>query len=133
MLDSSVSIAQFVADSSVCSASSVVKKSAVPGESAAVARVTTRSHPYCVLGSYVVLYWHEAERVRPTGRRHLQNRLSVVAGWPVGRLPTANWHFIVCEPQSAATGAALYGRVSSAEQKADVTRQLPRLRGGAGY
>ena len=35
---------------------------------------------------------------------------------------------IVREPQTAATGAALYARVSSAEQTADVTRQLQRLR-----
>ncbi len=74
-------------------------------------RVTTRSHLYCVLGSFVVFYRYEAERVRPTGRRHLQDRLSMVAGWPVGCL-----------------GAALYARVSSAEQKDDVTRQLQRLR-----
>ena len=31
------------------------------------------------------------------------------------------------EPQTVATGVALYARVSSAEQKADVTRQLQRL------
>ncbi len=35
---------------------------------------------------------------------------------------------IVREPQTATTGAALYGRISSADEKADVTRQLQRLR-----
>jgi putative resolvase len=51
--------------------------------------------------------------------------------WKAGQLdayqrPTGT--IIVREPQTAATGAALYARVSSAEQKADVTRQLQRLR-----
>ncbi len=45
--------------------------------------------------------------------------------WKAGQLdayqrPTGT--IIVREPQTAATGAALYTRVSSAEQKADVTR-----------
>jgi predicted site-specific integrase-resolvase len=35
---------------------------------------------------------------------------------------------IVREPKMGATGAALYARVSSAEQKDDVTRQMQRLR-----
>jgi predicted site-specific integrase-resolvase len=35
---------------------------------------------------------------------------------------------IVREPQTVATGAALYARVASAEQKADVTRQRQRQR-----
>jgi putative resolvase len=34
----------------------------------------------------------------------------------------------VREPKAVASGAALYARVSSADQKADVTRQLQRLR-----
>jgi len=42
------------------------------------------------------------------------------------QLPTGT--IIVREPQPAATGAALYARVSSAEQKVDVTRQMQRLR-----
>jgi len=51
--------------------------------------------------------------------------------WKAGQLdayqrPTGT--IIVREPQTAATGAALYARVSSADQKADVTRQLRRLR-----
>jgi putative resolvase len=51
--------------------------------------------------------------------------------WQAGQLdayqrPTGT--IIVREPQTAATGAALYARVSSAEQKDDVTRQLQRLR-----
>src|SRR5258705_3582428 len=51
--------------------------------------------------------------------------------WKAGQLdayqrPTGT--IIVREPQTAATGAALYARVSSAEQTADVTRQLQRLR-----
>src|SRR5258705_11135117 len=51
--------------------------------------------------------------------------------WKAGQLdayqrPTGT--IIVRESQTAATGAALYARVSSAEQKDDVTRQLQRLR-----
>jgi len=51
--------------------------------------------------------------------------------WQAGQLdasqrPTGT--IIVREPQTAATGAALDARVSSAEQKDDVTRQLQRLR-----
>ncbi len=51
--------------------------------------------------------------------------------WQAGQLdayqrPTGT--IIVRESQTAATGAALYARVSSAEQKDDVTRQLQRLR-----
>ena len=51
--------------------------------------------------------------------------------WQAGQLdayqrPTGT--SIVREPQTAATGAPLYARVSSAEQKDDVTRQLQRLR-----
>src|SRR5215470_1286672 len=51
--------------------------------------------------------------------------------WQAGQLdayqlPTGT--IIVREPQAAATGAALYARVSSAEQKDDVTRQMQRLR-----
>ncbi|MGH8323524.1 MAG: IS607 family transposase [Steroidobacteraceae bacterium] len=42
------------------------------------------------------------------------------------QLPTGT--IIVREPKSAATGAALYARVSSADQKDDVTRQMRRLR-----
>src|SRR5260221_5384001 len=51
--------------------------------------------------------------------------------WKAGQLdayqlPTGT--IIVREAQPSATGVALYARVSSAEQKADVTRQLHRLR-----
>jgi len=51
--------------------------------------------------------------------------------WQAGQLdayqrPTGT--IIVREPQTAPTGAALDARVSSAEQKDDVTRQLQRLR-----
>ncbi len=51
--------------------------------------------------------------------------------WKAGQLdayqlPTGT--IIVREPQAAATGAALYARVSSADQKEDVTRQMQRLR-----
>jgi putative resolvase len=51
--------------------------------------------------------------------------------WKAGQLdayqvPTGT--IIVREPKAAATGAALYARVSSADQKDDVTRQLQRLR-----
>jgi predicted site-specific integrase-resolvase len=51
--------------------------------------------------------------------------------WKAGQLdayqlPTGT--IIVREPKPAASGAALYARVSSAEQKDDVTRQLQRLR-----
>jgi putative resolvase len=51
--------------------------------------------------------------------------------WKAGQLdayqlPTGT--IIVREPKAAATGTALYARVSSADQKADVTRQLHRLR-----
>jgi putative resolvase len=42
------------------------------------------------------------------------------------QLPTGT--IIVREATPSATGVALYARVSSAEQKADVTRQLHRLR-----
>src|SRR5260370_24784669 len=51
--------------------------------------------------------------------------------WKAGQLdayqlPTGT--IIVREAKPSATGVALYARVSSAEQKAAVTRQLPRLR-----
>jgi putative resolvase len=51
--------------------------------------------------------------------------------WKAGQLdayqlPTGT--IIVREPQTAATGVALYARVSSADQKDDVTRQMQRLR-----
>src|SRR5262249_54054939 len=51
--------------------------------------------------------------------------------WKAGQLdayqlPTGT--IIVREPQTAVTGVALYARVSSAEQKDDVTRQVQRLR-----
>jgi putative resolvase len=51
--------------------------------------------------------------------------------WKAGQLdayqlPTGT--IIVREPQSAATGVALYARVSSADQQDDVTRQMQRLR-----
>src|SRR5260221_13249268 len=51
--------------------------------------------------------------------------------WKAGQLdayqlPTGT--IIVREAQPSATGVALYARVSSADQKADVTRQLHRLR-----
>jgi putative resolvase len=51
--------------------------------------------------------------------------------WKAGQLdayqlPTGT--ISVREPQAAATGAALYARVSSADQTAEVTRQLQRLR-----
>lgn len=51
--------------------------------------------------------------------------------WKAGQLdayqlPTGT--IIVREPKPAATGAALYTRVSSAEQKDEVTRQMQRLR-----
>lgn len=42
------------------------------------------------------------------------------------QLPTGA--IIVREPKAVAAGVALYARVSSAEQKDDVTRQLRRLR-----
>jgi len=42
------------------------------------------------------------------------------------QLPTGT--IIVREPKPSATGVALYARVSSADQKADVTRQMQRLR-----
>jgi predicted site-specific integrase-resolvase len=51
--------------------------------------------------------------------------------WKAGQLdayqrPTGT--IIVREPTPTATGAALYARVSSADQKDDVTRQIRRLR-----
>jgi putative resolvase len=51
--------------------------------------------------------------------------------WKAGQLdayqlPTGT--IIVREPKAVATGAALYARVSSADQKDDVTRQMQRLR-----
>lgn len=51
--------------------------------------------------------------------------------WKAGRLdayqlPTGT--IIVRETKPSATGVALYARVSSADQKADVTRQMQRLR-----
>jgi putative resolvase len=51
--------------------------------------------------------------------------------WKAGQLdayqlPTGT--IIVREPQSAATGVALYARVSSTDQQDDVTRQMQRLR-----
>jgi putative resolvase len=51
--------------------------------------------------------------------------------WKAGQLdayqlPTGT--IIVREPKAAATGVALYARVSSADQKDDVTRQMQRLR-----
>jgi putative resolvase len=51
--------------------------------------------------------------------------------WKAGQLdayqlPTGT--IIVREPKTVATGAALYARVSSADQKDDVTRQMQRLR-----
>src|SRR5215813_5414165 len=51
--------------------------------------------------------------------------------WKAGQLdayqlPTGT--IIVREPQAVAAGAALYARVSSAEQKDDMTRQMQRLR-----
>src|SRR5260221_8704429 len=56
---------------------------------------------------------------------------TVYQWWKAGQLdayqlPTGT--IIVREAQPSATGVALYARVSSAEQKADVTRQLHRLR-----
>src|SRR5262245_50046829 len=39
---------------------------------------------------------------------------------------------IVREPQTAATGVALYVRVSSADQQDDTVRQMPRVRDSAG-
>ena len=54
--------------------------------------------------------------------------------WKAGQLdayqlPTGT--IIVREAKPSATGVALYARVSSAEQKAEVTRQLQRLRDDA--
>lgn len=51
--------------------------------------------------------------------------------WKAGQLdayqlPTGT--IIVREPQTAATGVALYARVSSADQKEDAVRQMRRLR-----
>jgi putative resolvase len=51
--------------------------------------------------------------------------------WKAGQLdayqrPTGT--IIVREPQTAATGVALYARVSSADQKDNLTRQMQRLR-----
>src|SRR6516225_4999658 len=51
--------------------------------------------------------------------------------WKAGQLdayqlPTGT--IIVREPRTVATGVALYARVSSADQKDDVTRQMQRLR-----
>ncbi len=51
--------------------------------------------------------------------------------WKAGQLdayqlPTGT--IIVREPQSAASGVALYARVSSADQKEDAVRQMQRLR-----
>jgi len=51
--------------------------------------------------------------------------------WKAGQvdayqLPTGT--IIVREPKATATGVALYARVSSADQKADVMRQMQRLR-----
>ena len=56
------------------------------------------------------------------------------AWWRAGQLdayqlPTGT--IMVCEAQPSATGVALYARVSSADQTADVTRQLLRLRDDA--
>src|SRR5260221_9604029 len=56
---------------------------------------------------------------------------TVYQWWKAGQLdayqlPTGT--IIVREATPSATGVALYARVSSAEQKADVTRQLQRLR-----
>src|SRR5215471_2383399 len=51
--------------------------------------------------------------------------------WKAGQLDASQLPtgaIIVREPKTPATGAALYARVSSAEQKDDVTRQLQRLR-----
>jgi putative resolvase len=51
--------------------------------------------------------------------------------WKAGQLDTyqlPTGTIIVREPKAAATGAALYARVSSADQKEDATRQLRRLR-----
>ncbi len=51
--------------------------------------------------------------------------------WKVGQLDAYQWPtgtIIVREPQTATTGVALYARVSSADEKDDVTRQLQRLR-----
>jgi putative resolvase len=59
--------------------------------------------------------------------------------WKAGQLdayqlPTGT--IIVREPQTVASGVALYARVSSADQKDDAVRQMQRLRdrlrGGAG-
>jgi predicted site-specific integrase-resolvase len=54
--------------------------------------------------------------------------------WQAGQLdayqlPTGT--VIVREPRLAPSGVALYARVSSADQKADATRQMERLRGYA--
>jgi predicted site-specific integrase-resolvase len=54
--------------------------------------------------------------------------------WQAGQLdayqlPTGT--VIVREPRPAPSGVALYARVSSADQKADATRQMERLRGYA--
>jgi len=56
---------------------------------------------------------------------------TVYQWWKAGQLdayqrPTGT--IIVREAQPSATGAALYARVSSADQKEDVTRQMQRLR-----
>ena len=51
--------------------------------------------------------------------------------WKVGQLDAYQWPtgtIIVREPQTATTGVALYARVSSADEKDDVTRQMQRLR-----
>jgi putative resolvase len=52
----------------------------------------------------------------------------VVEGGQLDAYQRPTGTIIVREPKTVATGAALYGRVSSADQKADVTRQLRRLR-----
>ena len=51
--------------------------------------------------------------------------------WRAGKLDAyqvTTGTIIVREPKTTATGAALYARVSSAEQKDDVARQMQRLR-----
>jgi Resolvase, N terminal domain len=76
---------------------------------------------------FVVVFLHEIERLHPTDRRHLQDRISLVEGGRLDAYQLDTGTVIVRGPlPKSATGVALYARVSSVDQKNDLERQMER-------
>ena len=72
---------------------------------------------------FVVVFLHEIERLHPTDRRHLQDRISLVEGGRLDAYQLDTGTVIVRGPlPKSATGVALYARVSSVDQKNDLER-----------